>query len=148
MNERLFFNNQPISKPARDVSNILYGEMRKHEANRYLIYVFDEENEFEFDQDFTIAAQERNNGISSSRKCLKMFLPYEKSKYKWTQESHNNKIRDIQNLRENGTGKENLGRSDIRRGCCHLETGDNAAAAGMANEEGLFQTIFSSNQLD
>ena len=63
MNERLFLNNQPISKPARDVSNILYGEMRKHEANRYLIYVFDEEKEFEFDQDFTIAAQERNNGI-------------------------------------------------------------------------------------
>ena len=61
MNERLFLNNQPISKPARDVSNILYGEMRKHEANRYLIYVFDEENEFEFDQDFTIAAQERDN---------------------------------------------------------------------------------------
>ena len=61
MSERLFLNNQPISKPARDVSNILYGEMRKHEANRYLIYVFDEENEFEFDQDFTIAAQERDN---------------------------------------------------------------------------------------
>ena len=65
MNERLFLNNPPISKPARDVSNILYGEMRKHEANRYLIYVFDEEKEFEFDQDFTIAAQELNNGISS-----------------------------------------------------------------------------------
>ena len=146
MNERLFLNNQPINKPARDVSNILYDEMRKHEANRYLIYVFDEEKEFEFDRDFTKAAQERNNGISSSRKCLKTFLPYEKSKFKWTQESHNQKIKDLQNLRENGAGQQNLRRSDIKGGCCHLETGENAAAGAMANEEGLFQT-FLNNQL-
>ena len=61
MNERLFLNNQPVLKQTRDVSNILYYEMRKHDGNRYLVYVFDEENEFEFDEDFTFAAQERDN---------------------------------------------------------------------------------------
>ena len=60
MNERLFLNNQPVIKQTRDVSNILYDEMRKHEGNRYLVYVFDEEKEFEFDEDFTVAAQERD----------------------------------------------------------------------------------------
>ena len=55
MNERLFLNNQPVLKQTRDVSNILYYEMRKHDGNRYLVYVFDEENEFEFDEDFTFA---------------------------------------------------------------------------------------------
>ena len=60
MNERLFLNNQPVVKQTRDVSNILYDEMRKHDGNRYLVYVFDEEKEFAFDEDFTIAAQERD----------------------------------------------------------------------------------------
>ena len=43
----------PRSKQARDVSNILYQEVRKHDANRHLIYVLD-------DDDFRIAAQERD----------------------------------------------------------------------------------------
>ena len=46
MNERLFQNNQPVVKQAKDVSNILYDEMRKHDANLYLVYVFDEEKRF------------------------------------------------------------------------------------------------------
>ena len=49
MNERLFLNNP--SKPARDVSNILYEEVRKHDANRHLMYVLN-------DDDFRVAAQE------------------------------------------------------------------------------------------
>jgi len=49
MHERLFLNNP--SKPARDVSNILYEEVKKHDANRHLIYVLN-------DEDFRIAAQE------------------------------------------------------------------------------------------
>ena len=60
MNERLFLNHQPVKSKQRDVSNILYDEMRKHDGNRYLVYVFDEEKEFEFDEDFTVAAQERD----------------------------------------------------------------------------------------
>ena len=47
MNERLLLDNK--SKPARDVSNILYQEVKKHEANRHLIYIFDD--------DFRTAAQ-------------------------------------------------------------------------------------------
>ena len=124
--------------------------MRKHEANRYLIYVFDEEKEFEFDQDFTIAAQERNNGIWVKKMLKNRFYLWKVKgyrDYKWTQESHNNKIKDIQNLRENGAGRENLRRSDIQDGCCHVQTGDNAAAGVIANEEGLFQTMFLNNQL-
>ena len=49
MNERLFLENQ--CKASRNVSNILYEEVKKHEANRHLIYIFDD--------DFIAAAQER-----------------------------------------------------------------------------------------
>ena len=49
MNERLFHEHQ--CKAARNVSNILYAEVKKHEANRHLIYIFDD--------DFIAAAQER-----------------------------------------------------------------------------------------
>jgi len=49
MHEGLFLNNP--SKPVRNVSNILYEEMKKHDANRHLIYVLN-------DEDFRIAAQE------------------------------------------------------------------------------------------
>ena len=74
MNERIV--TKPLTKSARDASNILYEEMRKYDGNRYLNYVFDEENEFEFDQEFTAAAQVRDNYFTSAesrRKCLKQF---------------------------------------------------------------------------
>ena len=47
MNERLLLDNH--SKPARDASNILYEKVKKHGANRHLIYIFDD--------DFRSAAQ-------------------------------------------------------------------------------------------
>ena len=47
MNERLLLDNH--SKPARDASNILYEKVKKHGANRHLIYIFDD--------DFRTAAQ-------------------------------------------------------------------------------------------
>jgi len=74
MNERIV--TKPLTKSARDASNILYEEMRKYDGNRCLNYVFDEENEFKFDQEFTAAAQVRDNHFTSAesrRKCLKQF---------------------------------------------------------------------------
>ena len=50
MNERLFQNNQPVVKQAGDVSNIVYDEMRKHDANLYLVYVLTTKKDFEFDE--------------------------------------------------------------------------------------------------
>ena len=50
MNERLLLDNH--SKPVRDASNILYEEVKKHGANRHLIYIFDD--------DYRTAAQERD----------------------------------------------------------------------------------------
>ena len=49
MHDRLFSGN-PECKAVRDVSNILYNEVKKHDANRHLIYIFDD--------DFIAAAQE------------------------------------------------------------------------------------------
>ena len=60
MHERLF-HNQPVVKQARDVSNIIYYEMRKHDGNRSLLCVIDGEKDFEFDEEFTFAAQGRDN---------------------------------------------------------------------------------------
>ena len=54
----------PWSKEARYVSNILYQEARKHDANRHLIYVLD-------DDDFRIAAQERDYFNSRLRRSLR-----------------------------------------------------------------------------
>ena len=64
MNERIV--TKPLTKSARDASNILYEEMRKYDGNRYLNYVFDEENQFEFDKEFTAAAQVRDNYFTSA----------------------------------------------------------------------------------
>ena len=50
MHERLLLDNH--SKPVRDASNILYEEVKKHGANRHLIYIFDD--------DYRTAAQERD----------------------------------------------------------------------------------------
>ena len=54
MNERLLLDNH--SKPARDASNILYEKVKKHGANRHLIYIFDD--------DFRSAAQGWGNFLS------------------------------------------------------------------------------------
>ena len=73
-------------------------------------------------------------------------LSHKKSKFKWNQELSKHKMKDIHNLKGIATQGENLGRDDVRGGCCHLQTGDDAAAGVMVNKEGFFQTIFANNE--
>ena len=60
-------------------------------------------------------------------------LSHEKSKFKWNQELSKHKMKDIHNLKGIATQRENLERDDVRGGCCHLQTGDNAAAGVMVS---------------